>query len=1206
MSNFNVKAIFSADTAKFMAGIGEVLAMTTQLGTMTDTQTVAMGKSFQKVGAGLTAGVTVPLIGIGVASGKAAVGFESSMAGVRKTTNLTDAEFAAMEKSIRSMSKEMPASANEIASVVEAAGQLGIEKENMTDFARVMIDLGESTNISSDEAASALARLANITGMPQTEFDRLGSTIVDLGNNFATTESEIVDMGMRLAGTGNLVGLSEAQIMALATSMTSVGINAEAGGSAFSRVMQKMNTAVVSGGAELEGFAKVSGMSAEDFAKSWKENPQDAITAFVKGLGRAQDSGDDIISTLKDLGINGIRETDTLQRLAGAGDLMSEAFDTANTAWEENTALATEAGLRYETMESQLAMAKNTLIDAGISIGQVVAPMFVSFAKAVAGVADAFANLSPGAQKAIIAFGAILAAIGPVVLIVGTFMANIVKIKSGLVALGGVMGTTSGAAGGLGAAFGAVAAPIALVVGGIALFVAALKTAWTNSESFRDTITNAIGNVQTAFGNFSGHVKKALEILSSAFTPLLGSIQGLWNKIVGALTPAFSMLGSIVGTVVAGAFNILGPVVQIVSRVFSGLMKVASGLFSALGFVAQIVGGVLAPVFSVISIAINTVVTFVSSLITAALNLANSLLDKLAPALDFVGGIAEKVGNFFGGIGDAIGGFAEKIGLVTADTNQKVTETSNLMVTSTANTASSVSLSAEQMQANASAASAMMQNNMLHNFMTTEQGATTSAQTMKTNAVDAATGMEIGMLDAAERMRTGTTKSTQTMSTDLISAVQPAAMELPQHFQIMADQAIMSMQNMGITSLEEANALVGGLGLKWEEMASWSEKDWSAVNATVTENMISAEADASAYSADILSGVGGDWTELAGITEAEFADMGVSIGTNSDSWTTDALESASELNTGMSAEWADLLSTTNTSMSEMESTITSGMNSVQNSMSTSLSGISAGFNKNFSTIISNTKSSMNTLKKTFLDTMKLSVQAFTADMNRIVDIFRRGFQKVNQYVSSDMMKILQSTQQTTRQMVTTIQHAMSASVNSFRVGMNQSLSAVNSYRGSMQSAGYNLSIGLANGISYGRSVVVNAAARVAANAVSAARNQLAIRSPSRVMETIGMYFDQGFAEGIADFAKSPVQAAGSMVKDVLSAAELRDFDFAGRIGNLNSDVSRHVDHIVKDNRSSKQPMELNFTLGQRQFRAFVEDISSVQGKDIQLEELYGF
>ena len=146
------------------------------------------------------------------------------------------------------------------------------------------------------------------------------------------------------------------------------------------------------------------------------------------------------------------------------------------------------------------------------------------------------------------------------------------------------------------------------------------------------------------------------------------------------------------------------------------------------------------------------------------------------------------------------------------------------MVTSTANTASSVSLSAEQMQ---------------------------------TNAVGAATGMEIGMLGAAERMRIGTTTSAQTMSTDLISAVQPASMQLPQHFQIMADQAIMSMQNMGITSLEEANDLVSGLGLKWEEMASWSEKDWSAVNATVSQNMVTAAQNRAGILGGYSFGVGG-------------------------------------------------------------------------------------------------------------------------------------------------------------------------------------------------------------------------------------------------------------------------------------------------------------------------------------------------------------
>jgi hypothetical protein len=34
--------------------------------------------------------------------------------------------------------------------------------------------------------------------------DRLGATIVDLGNNFATTEADIVNFASRIAGAGNI------------------------------------------------------------------------------------------------------------------------------------------------------------------------------------------------------------------------------------------------------------------------------------------------------------------------------------------------------------------------------------------------------------------------------------------------------------------------------------------------------------------------------------------------------------------------------------------------------------------------------------------------------------------------------------------------------------------------------------------------------------------------------------------------------------------------------------------------------------------------------------------------------------------------------------------------------------------------------------------------------------------------------------------
>ena len=202
---------------------------------------MAAGKTLNSAGDTMTKNVTVPLVALGTLSTKSAAEFDSAMVGVRKTTELTDSEFAAMTQSIRDMAKELPASAVEIAGVAEAAGQLGIEKENITDFARTMIDLGETTNLTADEAANAFARFANITQMPQSEFENLGSTVVQLGNNMATTEAEITVMGLRLAAAGKQVGLTEAEIMGLAAAMSSVGIEAQAGGSSMSQTMKRIN-----------------------------------------------------------------------------------------------------------------------------------------------------------------------------------------------------------------------------------------------------------------------------------------------------------------------------------------------------------------------------------------------------------------------------------------------------------------------------------------------------------------------------------------------------------------------------------------------------------------------------------------------------------------------------------------------------------------------------------------------------------------------------------------------------------------------------------------------------------------------------------------------------------------------------------------------------------------------------------------------------
>ena len=305
---------------------------------------------------------------------QASMDFESAITGVAKTTDLTDEELAAMSDSIKALSTEIPATTEEIAAVAEAAGQLGIQKDALLDFTEIMTMLGTATNMTADEAATSLARFANITGMATDNYGRLGSVIVDLGNNFATTESEIVAMGTRLASAGKLAGLTEPEIMALAAAMSSVGIEAEAGGTAMTQTLNAIEKAVAKGGDDLAEFARIAGMSSEEFSSAWKNDAMSALTSFIGGLGELDEQGESTVLVLEDLGLTGIRQSNMLKALGLAADQMTGAVNTANTAWQQNTALTNEANKRYATAQSRLTMMQNAYNNLKVAIGDAYTP----------------------------------------------------------------------------------------------------------------------------------------------------------------------------------------------------------------------------------------------------------------------------------------------------------------------------------------------------------------------------------------------------------------------------------------------------------------------------------------------------------------------------------------------------------------------------------------------------------------------------------------------------------------------------------------------------------------------------------------------------------------------------------------------------------------------------------------------------------------
>ena len=402
-----------------------------------------------------------------------------------------------------------------------AGGQLGIKTENRSKFTETMAMLGTATNLYGEEGAATLAKFANVTKMDQENFDRLGSSIVDLGNNFATTESDIANMSMRLAGAGTQIGLSQADILGIATALSSVGIEAEMGGSAFSKAMIAMQMAttngytqvndvmnktgmslrdlqllsannskdfksladglgytstelnsMISSGVQLENFAKITGKTTEEFKNLFDSSPAEAIDAFIKGLQNADGAGENAISMLQNMGFTEVRLRDSLLRLANSEAGITEAVTRSNTAWNENIALQNEFDAKAETTASQLSVTKNNIVEAARSIGETMLPSIKDASTTVANFAKGLSQMSDGQKKVVVNTGATVIALGA--LSKGT--AGAIKGVGGIVEAVGNLKKAFSAGGAL-AKFAPTLASVATAAGPVALAVAGIATA---------------------------------------------------------------------------------------------------------------------------------------------------------------------------------------------------------------------------------------------------------------------------------------------------------------------------------------------------------------------------------------------------------------------------------------------------------------------------------------------------------------------------------------------------------------------------------------------------------------------------------------------------------------------------------------------------------------------------------------------------------
>ena len=449
-----------------------------------------LGSDMSRIGRTLSIGVSLPLAAVGAGIIKTSIDFENGMSRVRAATSLTSDEILTLETQLRALALRVPIPVDQLAKLAATASQLGIGKDQVLGFTETIAQFSAITDTSAEDVSKTFIRLANIMGTPKSSIDRMASSVIELSNNLSTSEQDILDMVLSLGSAGKQVSLSESQIFAMAGALTSLGVESTLGGNAFSRIMIAMADATQSGGHALRMFSDVSGITMEQFQKSFSKDAAGAIITFLGGMDRMGQSGENVFAILDDLALGDVRVRDSILRAAGATDIFRESIDLSNRGWRDNSALTKEAAIRFSTTGNQMTMLLAQVRDISIEMGKTLIPALRSVLDAlkplftfVGDLAAAFGKFPAPVQATVVVLAGFLIALGPVLVMIGNLV-NVFNVLWPVIqTVGKVLAAL--AAGPVGV--------IILALGGLGLLVLAvirnfenLKAIWEDLQQFKD------------------------------------------------------------------------------------------------------------------------------------------------------------------------------------------------------------------------------------------------------------------------------------------------------------------------------------------------------------------------------------------------------------------------------------------------------------------------------------------------------------------------------------------------------------------------------------------------------------------------------------------------------------------------------------------------------------------------------------------------
>lgn len=626
--------------------------------------TKALGEGITELGSSMTLGLTVPIVAAGGAATSVAANFDDAMSQVQGALGGASEDMDGLRDLALQLGADTVFSATESAQAMVELAKGGLTEAQIKGGAlAASMDLAAAGQLNLADAAATTVQMMGSFGLGAGDATRIANALAGAANASSADVSDLTQAMSQCSAQASLAGWSLEDTAAALALFADHGVKGSDAGTSLKTMLQRLAAPTDQAAEAIAAY----GLNIRDSNGKMKDisGIADELTGKLGGLSDAE----------RDAALQTIFGSDASRAAAILMQSGSEGLAKYIAATNDATAAETMANAQKGELSWALENMGGAVESASIAFGTALAPAITAVAGVIGNVAEAFASLPAGVQTGIAVVLALVAALGPLLMVIGSVVAALPAISEGFAVLGGALAIPL--------------APAAAVVAAIAAVAAAIYAAWTTSETFCAAVMSGVdaisskvqeicaflapyvqafldqivSTVQMAMDTLGPIIGAVLTVIVSTVVPILTSILDTVAQVLAVILATVTNVMAAVSTVIQGAWTLIQGIFQTVLGVIlavttgdftmlqQGVTSIMQGTMVAINGVMQAILSIVSGAWNAVKAVFIGVCNAVSGAISGAFNGIKSVIDStMNGAKSTVSGALGAISGFFAGL----------------------------------------------------------------------------------------------------------------------------------------------------------------------------------------------------------------------------------------------------------------------------------------------------------------------------------------------------------------------------------------------------------------------------------------------------------------------------------------------------------------------------------------------------------------------------